>query len=81
MSAILKISIRTEKYKYQFNLTALELFLKIHRSMMNSGEWTANMTYTTCDEYNEESPLPRRNVDLRRYLKDVRTRHDVKQSN
>lgn len=39
--------------------------------MMNSGEWPTNVTYTTCDEYNEENPLPRRNVDLRRYLKDV----------
>lgn len=39
--------------------------------MMNSGEWQVNMNYTMCDEYNEESPLPRRNVDLRRYLKDV----------
>ncbi|XP_008183092.2 ionotropic receptor 25a [Acyrthosiphon pisum] len=41
------------------------------RSMMNSGEWPTNVTYTTCDEYNEENPLPRRNVDLRRYLKDM----------
>lgn len=41
--------------------------------MMNSGEWSTNMTYTTCDEYNDDNPLPRRNVDLRRYLKDVRT--------
>lgn len=39
--------------------------------MMNSGEWPTNITYTMCDEYNEESPVPRRNVDLRRYLKDV----------
>lgn len=39
--------------------------------MMNSGEWPSNMSYTTCDEYNDENPLPRRNVDLRRYLKDV----------
>lgn len=42
------------------------------RSMMNSGEWTTNMSYTSCDEYNDDNPLPRRNVDLRRYLKDVR---------
>ncbi|XP_050421609.1 ionotropic receptor 25a [Adelges cooleyi] len=41
------------------------------RSMMNSGEWPTNISYTTCDEYNEESPLPRRNVDLRKYLKDL----------
>lgn len=40
---------------------------------MNSGEWPVNMTYTTCNDYNEETPLPRRNVDLRRYLKDVST--------
>lgn len=39
--------------------------------MMNSGEWPNNMTYTTCDEYNEDKPLPKRNIDLRRYLKDV----------
>lgn len=54
-----------------FKLNCSYSQVKFHRSMMNSGEWQFNMNYTACDEYNEENPLPRRNVDLRRYLKDV----------
>ncbi|XP_050546759.1 ionotropic receptor 25a [Daktulosphaira vitifoliae] len=41
------------------------------RSLMNSGEWPSNISYITCDEYNEENPLPKRNIDLRKYLKEL----------
>lgn len=41
--------------------------------MAETGEWSKNFTYTTCNEYKEENQPIRKNFDLRKHLKQVLT--------
>ncbi|XKL64087.1 hypothetical protein PGB90_004173 [Kerria lacca] len=41
------------------------------KSMAETGEWSKNFTYTTCNEYKEENQPIRKNFDLRKHLKQI----------
>lgn len=44
----------------------------VFRSMVEGGEWPKNFSYTTCNDYREETQPFRKNFDLRKHLRQVR---------
>ncbi|RZF33895.1 hypothetical protein LSTR_LSTR009919 [Laodelphax striatellus] len=54
---------------FYFDLTVRSLLAV--KAMMDQGEWPKNMTFTTCNDYSEENLPRRKDLEFRKYLKDV----------
>lgn len=56
----------------RFSLLAVFIFDFSDRTMLDEGEWPREIEYILCEDFNEDK-LPRRNnLDLRKYLKEVK---------
>nr|AXY87920.1 ionotropic receptor 25a.3 [Subpsaltria yangi] len=54
---------------FYFDLTLRSLLAV--KSLIDSGEWSRNITYTSCEDYNEDNQPRRKDLDLRKHLKQV----------
>ncbi|KAG8282323.1 Ionotropic receptor 25a [Homalodisca vitripennis] len=54
---------------FYFDLT-IRTLLAI-KGLFESGEWPKNMSYISCDDYNEDSQPRRKDLDLRKFFKQV----------